>query len=356
MGRTVKQLAITVLMFATSPCLLCASPTQMSVDDAKAWYNHHSWYNGVNYIPANAINYTAMWDKTSFSPKVIDTEFQLMEELGVNCVRVVLQHAVYADNPRRFINTFDRFLGICEKHGIQAMPIFFDDCTFGPNNDPKTGRQPEPLEGWYAWSWSPSPGYSMVFDERMHPQLETYVKDVMKHFRNDSRIMAWDLYNEPTNTSDPTRSWPLLRKVFKWARECDPSQPITSCLWNGNQELDQFLIDNSDIITFHCYANPDDTRRTMQRMLAIGRPVLCTEWLNRPRQSTIPEIMPMFKDNNIGSLMWGLVNGKTQTHLPWGHRPEHGEYTGPWQHDLFHTDHTPYDPAEIAVIKKLNQK
>jgi len=23
-------------------------------------------------------------------------------------------------------------------------------------------------------------------------------------------------------------------------------------------------------------------------------------------------------ENNIGSFMWGLVNGKTQTHLPWG--------------------------------------
>lgn len=31
------------------------------------------------------------------------------------------------------------------------MPCFFDDCVFGANTDPVIGKQPEPLEGWYAW-------------------------------------------------------------------------------------------------------------------------------------------------------------------------------------------------------------
>ncbi len=235
------------------------------------------------------------------------------------------------------------------------MPIFFDDCAFGANTDPKTGIQPEPLEGWYAWAWSPSPGHSMVVDERTHGQLEKYVKDIMTRFGNDKRIMAWDLYNEPTNTPMPERSMPLLKKVFKWARETNPTQPVTSGLWNGNKELEDFLAENSDIITFHCYASPEQTLDVMKRMCAYGRPVICTEWLNRPRHSTIAEIMPFFKENHVGSMFWGLVNGKNQTHLPWGHRPEHGEYTGVWQHDIFHTDHTPYDINEISIIQHLTK-
>ena len=59
------------------------------------WYNNMPWLCGVNYIPAYAINYTAMWDKTTFSAKDIDRELQLLEDLRMNCVRVVLQHAVY---------------------------------------------------------------------------------------------------------------------------------------------------------------------------------------------------------------------------------------------------------------------
>lgn len=340
-----------LLMVSSSRAALAQTNPRMTADEAWEWYNRTPWYCGVNYIPANAINYTAMWDKSGFSPHVIDKELQLMQDLGMNCVRVVLQYAVYADNPKYFIRTFGKFLDICQRHNIVVMPIFFDDCTFGTNTDPTVGRQPEPLDGWYAWAWAPSPGYTMVVDERTHPLLENYVKDLLRRFATDKRIMAWDLYNEPTNTSMPERSWPLLRKVFKWAREVGPSQPITSCIWNGNEELEQFLTEQCDIITFHCYANTEDTRRTMMRMKAKGRPVICTEWLNRPRQSLITDILPMFRQNRIGSMFWGLVNGKTQTHLPWGHRPEQGLYTGPWQHDIFHGDHTPYDEQEINLIR-----
>ena len=94
-------------------------------------------------------------------------------------------------------------------------------------------------------------------------------------------------------------------------------------------------------------------QQTIERLSAYGRPLVCTEWMNRPRHSTITDIMPLLRQQRVGSMIWGLVNGKTQTHLPWGHRPEHGPYTGPWQHDIFHTDHTPYDASEIALIRQL---
>ena len=49
-------------------------------------------------------------------------------------------------------------------------------------------------------------------------------------------------------------------------------------------------------------------------------------------------------------MYWGLVNGKTQTHLNWGHLPGQPD-PQLWQHDLFRQDHTPYDPAEIAAFR-----
>lgn len=346
---------IAIVAILCSVNLVSAQSGKMTEQEAWKWYNQYEWLCGVNYIPANAINYTAMWDKTSFSPKVMDKELALMSSLGMNCVRVVMQHAVYADNPRHFKKAFKKFLDICGKYGIHVMPIFFDDCAFGVNTDPQVGKQSEPLKGWYAWAWSPSPGYSMVVDEARHAELEVYVKDILTTFANDSRIMAWDLYNEPTNTNMPERSMPLLRKVFMWARDVKPSQPITSGIWNENKELNEFLKDNSDFITFHCYANLERTQDFMKKVLPEGRPIICTEWMNRPVGSKIKDIMPMLKERNIGSMMWGLVNGKTQTHLPWGRRPEHGEYKGEWQHDIFHNDLTPYDEKEISIIKELTK-
>jgi len=78
--------------------------------------------------------------------------------------------------------------------------------------------------------------------------------------------------------------------------------------------------------------------------------------MNRVAHSTIPEILPMFKEANVGSMIWGLVNGKTQTHLCWGHRPEQLPYTGAWQHDIYKGDHTPYSTHEIEVIKKSTKQ
>ena len=327
-----------------------------SVEKAQAWGAANPWWCGVNYIPANAVNYTAMWDKTSFSPDVIRRELRLMTDMGMNSVRFVMQYKVYEDDPQYFLGVFEKFLSLCEEAGVKAMPIFFDDCAFGVNTDPVVGRQSEPLEGWYAWAWSPSPGHTMVVDEREHPKLERYVKDIISRHRDDRRIILWDLYNEPTNGGLGHRSFPLLRKTFAWAREVDPSQPISSGMWNGDKALNEILLANSDIVTFHCYANANVTAAEIKRHKASGRPVICTEWMNRPVQSTVKECLGVFADADVGCFLWGLVNGKTQTHLRWGHRPENLPYTGVWQHDLYHGDLTPYDSAEIDIIKATIQR
>lgn len=348
----------TTLLFAALLGLLTIHSTGATASErwtkaqAQAWGKANPWFCGINYIPANAVNYTAMWDKTSFSPEVIDRELALAAETGLNCARVVLQYAVYAENPKHFIKALDKFLAICDKHHIKAMPTFFDDCVFGANTDPVTGRQPEPLEGWYAWAWSPSPGHTMVIDERTHPLLETYVKDIMTRFAQDDRIFVWDLYNEPTNGGLGDRSLPLLKSVVKWARQVEVTQPITIGVWCGNEGLNRYCIDNSDIVSFHCYADADHTRNMCRQMKQEERPVICTEWMNRPAASTIETVLPVFAQEQVGCMMWGLVNGKTQTDLPWGHRPEHGQYKGPWQHDIYHGDFTPYDRKEIELLKK----
>jgi hypothetical protein len=340
-------------------CLLvCANgfaqSGRWSEERANQWYQATGcWLNGVNYIPSDAINYTAMWDKTSFNPKLIDKELALAEALGFNCVRVVLQHAVYADDPRYFLKTFDKFLNICKKHGIRVMPCFFDDCVFGDNVDPVIGKQPEPLKGWYAWAWSPSPGHTMVMDTSYHPLLEKYVKDVMSKFKNDRRVLLWDLYNEPS------RSLLLVKSVFVWAREINPVQPLTIAFYgwdSGAQEFNNILAENSDIISYHRYNNKKGMQETISNLRQYNRPLICSEWMNRPALSTVADIMPLLKEENVGAILWGLVNGKTQTHLPWGHRPEKLPYTGEWQHDLLRPDFTPYNENEIAIIKSLNGK
>jgi hypothetical protein len=349
-------LCLALSMFAVFSTQAQKPGTQWSTEKAWQWYNSNEWICGFNYIPANAINYTAMWDKTSFSPETIERELALAETTGFNAVRVVLQFIVWENDPKYFRETFAKFLSICTRHKIKVMPAFFDDCVFGTNIDPSLGKQPEPFEGWYAWAWSPSPGHTMVNDTTTYPRLEKYVKDVIGAFKNDPAVLAWDMYNEPTNSGLGKKSLPLVRSVFKWGREINPSQPLTIAVWNNNQELNNVINANSDIITFHNYGTREAVEKMIQTLKEQKRPIICSEWLNRPRGSTVESVLPLYFAEKIGCLHWGLVNGKTQTDLPWGHRPGDGPYTRIWQHDLYTEDFKMYSPYELELFKSFISK
>jgi len=291
-----------------------------------------------------------MWDKTTFDPSAIDKELSLAETSGMNVLRAVLQYAVYEDDPAYFLKTLDTFMGICAKHKIKFVPSLFDDCVFGITFEPKVGKQPEPLEGWYAWAWSPSPGHNMVVDESTHLKLEGYVTAVITRFKNDPRILFWDLYNEPTNGGLGSATFPLLKKVIACARKVNPAQPVSIDVWNNNERLNNIVLAASDVISFHNYGDKKNLQQQINELKKYNRPIICTEWMNRPNGSVIADNLPVFYNEKIGCMLWGLVNGKTQTHLPWGHRP--GDPTSPvWQHDLYKSDFSVYHQPDIDSIK-----
>ena len=121
--------------------------------------------------------------------------------------------------------------------------------------------------------------------------------------------------------------------------------------WHGNALLGDVIFRNSDIITFHDYGSADGLKRHIEQLKKHGRPVINTEWLNRGRGSLVETCLPVFHENNVGCMHWGLVNGKTQTDLAWGWRPGMGK-PKVWQHDLFGRDGKPYRPAEIELFRK----
>ena len=118
-----------------------------------------------------------------------------------------------------------------------------------------------------------------------YPRLEKYVRDVLGTFRNDHAILAWDLYNEPRNTT-----LPLVRKIFKWAREINPSQPLNHLYFWMTRNCRSVISENSDIITFHNYSPKEDVVKTIQSLKQYNRPIICTEWLNRPLGSTVESV------------------------------------------------------------------
>ncbi len=325
-----------------------------SVEKSENWYTKHDWMTGANFNPSTAINQLEMWQENTFDPETIDRELGFAAGIGFNTMRVYLHSLAYKSNPKGFINRVETYLGIADKHGIKTMFVFFDDVW---GKTPKAGKQPDPKVGVHNSGWTQDPGEPNFKEEKNYPALETYVKDVMNTFKNDKRVLMWDLYNEPGNMDKGIDSMVLLRNIFIWAREVNPSQPLTAGIWRWNfHELNAFQALNSDIISYHNYEDEKHHGHVIDLLKSHGRPMICTEYMARPRNSRFSNILPLLKKENIGAINWGLVAGKSNTKYMWDTPIEDGSEPDEWFHEVFRKDGTPYRQDEANLIKKLNEQ
>lgn len=319
---------------------------------ANAWYAQHKWLNGADYLPANAINQLEMWQSETFDIKQIDKELGWAESIGFNTMRVFLHSVAWKQDHEGFKKRIGEFLSVCDKHHIQPMFVFFDDCW---NKEPKPGTQPSPRPGIHNSGWVQDPGEPYYMQTSGFADLKVYVKDILTTFRHDKRILLWDLYNEPGNSGKLEKSMPLLSSIFKWAREVNPDQPISAGLWAWNfEKLNAFQIANSDIITYHDYEEQPWHERVIQLLKAFGKPLICTEYMARPRGSTFATIMPLLKKENVGAINWGFVTGKSNTMYAWDTPMPDGSEPKLWFHDIFRQDGSSYKKEETDLIKSLN--
>ena len=290
-------------------------PKVWTLEQAKQWEQANGWLRGANFTPSTAINQLEAWQAETFNPETIDRELGWAADIGMNCMRVYLHHVAWDVDKEGFKNRMQQYLDIAESHGIKTIFVIFDDCW---NATYQAGIQPEPKPGVHNSGWVQDPGTLIFEDSTLVNKLETYVKDVLQHFGNHEGIVMWDLYNEPGNSAYGGKSMNLLKKVFEWAWEVRPSQPLTAGIWNpGLVEFNQFQLQVSDIVTYHNYAEPANHQNAIDTLKKYGRPLVCTEYMARTRNSTFENTMPLLKQGNVGAINWGLVAGKTNNIYAW---------------------------------------
>jgi hypothetical protein len=351
-----KKILISLLFFFLLVDVQAMKPTNgvWPTDKAWAWSNSHAWIRGCNFIPSTAINQIEMWQAMSFDPKTIDKELGWAQEIGFNTIRVFLSSRVGLDDSKGLLQRMDQFLTIADKHAIKVMFCFFDDCW---NPESALGVQPAPRMGIHNSGWVRDPSVSLRKDTiTLYPKLETYVKTVLNQFKNDSRVLLWDLYNEPGNSGHGINSLSLLRRVFSWARAINPSQPITSGIWYFEvPELNLFQVQHSDVISYHNYSDYGNHETEIRYLSLLGRPMVCSEYMARKLHSTFESIMPLLKKYRVGAINWGFVSGKTNTIHAWDEpRPQGGE-PELWFHDIFRADKTPFSQNEVDFIKSITK-
>eukprot|EP01039_Chlorochromonas_danica_P002316 gene2316-2537_t len=362
MPRVILLLA-TILGVLTFPSL--AVSERWSLEKAQAWHRSHAYKAGVNFVPSNAVNELEMFQAETYDPTTIDRELAFAQKIGFNTLRVFLHNILWEEGADAFLRRLDDFLSLADQRGFSTLLVLLDSCW---NAYPKAGQQPDPIPGVHNSQWVQCPGHDLLqnntaFDLAVKP----YVQGVLTHFKDDKRVLAWDLWNEPDNSgyADDLIA-PLLQRVFAWAREVHPSQPLTTPIWHSlpveklrYTDFQKLQLNLSDVLSFHNYETAEKLSEAIDHLqrFAPGRPAICTEYMARTAGSTFEPNLEILKEAGIFAYNWGLVSGKTQTIYPWSttvipakQEPEI------WFHDVLHADGTAFNQSEISYIQQVLKK
>ncbi len=292
----------TIRLTLTSTVLLLAVSCALADEDL-------STMRGANYVPSYAKNDVAIW--LDYDATVIDRELGYAEQLKLNTIRIFLNQAVYEQDPQQFLDRFESFLVLCDKHKIRAMPVLFDSC-FDP--------QIVDLKDYRDKTWMPSPGFSRL-GAKDRPAMEDYIEAVVGTHKGDRRIVLWDVMNEPESTA----YWAdldhggrdTIGQFVRWAlgrvKEEEPLQPLTVG-WAG-AGANILTIDLVDVICIHFYCPAEDLNRAIQECQhwgqMHGKQVILNEFAGQPQQP-LERALAIVDSRRMGWVFWELMIGKSQ--------------------------------------------
>lgn len=332
---------------------------------SEAWTNSRAWdwYHsrprpfGVNYLPSYACNPIEMWMPETFNLDTIRRELRWVGEAGFNCIRVFLPYCEWKRQQYAFLDRMEIVLDLARSSGLTVIPVLFDDRN-SAGLEPYDGWQPEPRPLVRNGCWTASPGSVLADTPAVYGELCAYVRSVLEAYREDERILFWDLYNEPGSGGRGAESLFLLEYAFRWARACKPVQPLTAGMWafsesaceHGQQFCEEMCRILSDFISFHWYGGADGLAELLERFEQERLPVVCTEWFERQNGEDYVACLPKFDKRDAGCVQWGFVNGRTQTHIPPDWNPDFGE-PAVWYQDNVRPDGEWYNHLEKDRIR-----
>lgn len=179
-----------------------------------------------------------------------------------NVCRWWLSEGSFQRKPDRFLANFEAGLSIFAQHGILVMPLLFNRwrdpvCDFGgvslEHVVPGLGAREKDLFAYTEATWPREPARI----ERLH---RAYLEAVIGAHKDEERVFAWDLCNEPLmgpyveDPDSPIRAGELqwLTWCYKTCKRVGATQPLTVGNYPGMTVL-ELTEPISDILSFHPY-------------------------------------------------------------------------------------------------------
>jgi len=214
-----------------------------------------SWVRGAVYVRSNAVNSVEMWHDYWPHTAVVDRELGYAQTYGFNMVQVYLHWLVWDKHREEYLRRIDDFLTRAAAHGLKVNFILWDDCGHVEPN--LTFAAPVP--GRHNSQMMPNPSHK-IRDSRAEllahrDRFGDYVTSVVGRFKNDERIVFWQLYNEclgakeqyRTNGTDANLNQ-LLEWTRGWVKSTGTKIPVTAT--GGGSYGPKY----SDFYTYHSYS------------------------------------------------------------------------------------------------------
>lgn len=268
------------------------------------------YLKGSNYYPKDHY-WQRMWP--DWDPPQIQAELDLLQGMGGNTLRILVpfDHGwTDADGyvNGTYLNRLDQLVGWCNARGMRPIITLFD----------------------WRTEW-PAAG---TFEDTREIR---YLTTIVNRFRDDPRVLLWDVKNEPDNplyggwddvpSNHPKIDW--LERRANQVRDLDPHHPIgvgmTSYTNNyyglNGKSVHSFV----DVILFHNYNAPDTQRQINDQKnwnnQSGARPILMEEGGWPTNSSYNPDyteakqleyyqtVMPVIAASGIsGFVQWALVD------------------------------------------------
>jgi hypothetical protein len=271
---------------------------------------------GAVYLPAGAFNAPQMWK--NFSLAETRRDFGCAQEIHLNALRIWASYEYWQMEPKPFQASLDQLLDEAQAHGIRILVSLFENDGVAPT--PENMWTTDPKRAFDVCS----PALDIVssaHQERWEKPRE-YLKWFMQNYRNDQRLLAIEVMNEPDRNSTP-----FARSMFQTAKSMEGCVPLTI----GSDSIENalnYLPLGLDIIEFHVNFPPSRQYFELEitNAITVGKqnhlPVWLTEWQRLrpegdgwgktkiPQAETLPNyasLASIVHQYQIGNFFWSLM-------------------------------------------------
>lgn len=231
---------------------------------------------GFNYHPSYSTGALENW--INFDLNVWEKELRNGKEKfpKMNTVRIWLSWNAYCRLEQRFIQEVRAVIEVCRKLDLYVIPVLFNRW-----HDPMVD-----CDGIYIDHFLPGSSWLLKFGD----PFEDYLEAMAAEFKNEEKILVWDLCNEPFAYGSDFPFREIVQKYeLEWLgrmanilRSQDITQPIG--IGSTGKESMEIFGDICDVYLTHLYFNKgtvemfeEKVRRFAEESKANHKPLICSE-------------------------------------------------------------------------------